>query len=235
MSKGLASFCGAGLRAMGLGCCMLLAFGPGCERETFDLLAPNALGAAGLGSGSVENAGAASSTAGAAGSAASNGKGGSPSMVSAGSAGVSIDDPCLPGEQCTDGGLNCPATVAFCNRCTTSKDCDINAPFCDPEAGRCAECRVHGNDCAPGEICHPLTLRCVRGCTTASDCSVDHSHPLCDPFGACVSCATTTDCQTLYGHSVDVCFYGSCVECYADQQCAPDKPYCVGLRCQTKH
>jgi hypothetical protein len=230
MSKGFASSCGAGLRALGLGwLCVVLVSGPGCERQTFDLLDSTTLGAVGHGGAAGEIAGTAGFSAGAA------GKGGGASMMSAGSSGVNVDDPCLPGEQCTDGGLNCPATVPFCNRCTTSKDCDVNAPFCDPDAGRCAECRVHGDDCAPGEICHPLTLRCVRGCTTASDCSVDHSHPLCDPFGACVSCATTTDCQTLYGHSEDVCFYGSCVECYADQQCAPDKPYCVGLRCQTKH
>jgi hypothetical protein len=226
MRKGLASFCGAGLRAVVLGAgCTLLALGPGCERQTFDLLDPNQLGAAGHTGAGADSGGA----------SMSGGKGGSPDSGNAGSSGVSVDDPCLPGDQCTDGGLNCPATVPFCNRCTTSKDCDVNAPFCDPDAGRCAECRVHGNDCSPGEICHPLTLRCVRACASASDCGSDHSHPLCDPFGACVSCGTTTDCQTLYGHSDDVCFFGTCVECYADQQCTSDKPYCVGLRCQNKH
>ncbi len=219
------------LLALGAGLSTLAA-GVGCERQTFDLL--NAAGSPAASQGGM-SAGGAEITVEPDAGAGRGGMGDNGGTDGGGRAGVPAAEPCLSGEQCTDGGLNCPASVPFCNRCQTSQDCASDAPFCDKEDGRCAECRVHGADCAAGEVCHPLTLRCEHACTKADDCAVDHNRPFCDPFGACVSCSTNTDCRDLYGHTDGACFFGTCVECYVDKQCSAERPYCVGLRCQSKH
>ncbi len=234
MSDGSASFQCAALRLLVLGVgAGTLATGPACERQTFDLLSTagspaNTASQAGVSAGGAEagvelDAGAGRS-----------GSGGEASSQPGGTGGGGVQEPCLSGEQCTDGGLNCPASVPFCRRCQKSQDCTSDAPFCDEEDGRCAECRVHGADCGENQICHPLTLRCEQACAKPEDCAAAHNRPMCDPFGACVTCSNNDDCRNLYGHIDGACFFGACVECYVDKQCSVERPFCVGLRCQSK-
>jgi hypothetical protein len=141
-------------------------------------------------------------------------------------------EPCLAGDQCVDGGLNCPPTVASCKRCTSNNECDHDAPYCDVKDGRCAEC-LHDDNCPAGDICHPLTLRCMHSCNVSPDCVFERDKPLCDPFHACVSCNDATDCQQITGRSSNVCVFGSCADCYDDTQCPAQRHFCVGLVCQT--
>ncbi|HEX7451047.1 MAG TPA: hypothetical protein VF294_02110 [Polyangiaceae bacterium] len=67
----------------------------------------------------------------------------------------------------------------------------------------------------------------------SSDCVFERAKPLCDPFGTCVSCIVDTDCHEITGHPKDVCAFGTCVDCYDNKQCPSQRPYCVGLICQT--
>ncbi|HEY1534240.1 MAG TPA: hypothetical protein VGF76_09480, partial [Polyangiaceae bacterium] len=121
-----------------------------------------------------------------------------------------------------------------CKRCSDSSECDETARFCDVQDGRCAEC-LHPDDCQPGYTCHPLTLRCMHHCDMSSDCVFDHDKPQCDQFHTCVSCINDADCHEITGHPSDVCAFGTCVDCYDNTQCPQQRPYCVGLVCQTKH
>ena len=244
MSKGRPLSAGAAVRPIALGAALCaLTVAPACGRQTFDLLqnSPDAGGSVSPSGG----AGTANDEAGApdggsqpdAGAGRAGSLGGHGGFGASGYGGGSVEAPCLPGEECTDGGLTCPPTVMFCNRCKSNKDCSNNgdAPFCDEQDGRCAQCRVSGNDCASDQVCHPLTLRCAPFCQNNADCADDKGRPVCDPFHACVACAADDDCKAFFGKADDVCFFGSCVECYDNTQCPLVRPYCVGLRCQTRH
>jgi hypothetical protein len=252
MRKARAFSAGSVIRAVALGAALCAAaVAPGCTRESFNLLQVDAAGASAAGatnaaSGAANAGDAAGSASGAKDLDAGASRGGNRNGFGGfhGGAGASTtqlggggnQEPCLPGDQCTDGGLNCPPSVQYCKRCTSNNDCDGEARFCDVQDGRCAECRVHGDDCPPGDICHPLTLRCMHSCNASADCVFDHTppQPQCDPFGACVSCIDAADCRQITGHPNDVCAFGDCADCYEDKQCPPQRPYCVGLICQTK-
>ena len=246
-----------------------LAVGPACDRQTFDLLdtagnagvagfagAPTQPGAGasdtlgGGGNGNEAGAGKAGTSGAHAGSGGSSGFGG---FGLAGSGGN--PEGCLPGDPCgTDGGgVICPPSVSFCERCESSKECqdDSDSPYCLAAVGRCVQCRratttasvIPSEDCAVDEVCYPLTLRCAHACRTSNECADDHNHPVCDPqFGACVACTKDSSCRPFNGHP-GYCAYGTCVECdrsneeaasAAEVQCPDDKPYCVGLHCQNK-
>ena len=206
-----------------------LSIGSGCGRETFDLLqtagAPTVSGAAGA-------AGAANGGASAGGSAGSGGSG----AGGKGSAGHASFPPdaggggqCAPGEPCADGGVACPVSVPFCIPCSYSKECPGDAPYCDPNLGRCIQCR-RDNDCAQGQACNIFTQRCGRICKTSDDCAADDYHLVCHTgIGVCVSCIATGDCL-LYGHSDYKCDFNTCVECIENRQCASQ--LCVAGRCQ---
>ena len=255
MRKARAFSAGRVLRAVALGAALCAAaVAPGCTRESFNLLPVDAAGASAAG---ATSAGGATSTGGATSAGTTNSAGGGASGANDadagpgrggfhgfggfhGGAGSSTtqpggggnQEPCLAGDQCVDGGLNCPPTVASCKRCTSKNDCDSDAPFCDVKDGRCAEC-LHNDDCPAGDICHLLTLRCMHSCNVSSDCVFERDKPLCDPFHACVSCIVDTDCHEITGHPKDVCTFGTCVDCYDNSGCPSQRPYCVGLVCQT--
>jgi hypothetical protein len=247
MRKARAFSAGSVVRGTALGAALCASVvGPGCTRQSFNLLPLEAAGASAGGAAAFVPSAGATDISGAAGRDeldAGAGKGGGirsgfggfhafgGASATQGGGGAS-QEPCLSGDQCTDGGLNCPPTVGSCKRCTMDSECDGN-DYCDVQDGRCAECHAHGDDCAAGDICHPLTLRCERACKSAADC-IDHDRPLCDPFGACVSCNEAADCKALTGRPNDVCVFGACAECYEDKQCPMERPYCVGLQCQTK-
>ena len=205
--------------------------GLACSRETFDLLPPMNGAKAGAG-GSVAGASGGGATSSSGGSAtasggASAGNGGTPLGAGGG------QPPCLAGEPCTDGGLDCPPNVPFCKRCADERDCDSFARFCNVESGRCSECRSAGNDCPQGERCDSLTLRCSKACDANSQC--DSKQPICDPFrNVCVACTENGHCLALNGQNEQFCVTGYCVECYSDAQCRPDKPLCRALRCQAR-
>jgi hypothetical protein len=123
--------------------------------------------------------------------------------------------------------------MGVCTRCTTGADCEgLQAHLCDVPDGRCVEC-LQDNDCQPGDLCHPLTLRCMHFCKTSADCVNEKYQPQCDPFHACVACNDSNDCRQLTGHD-EVCTLGSCSECFDDRQCPMERPFCVGLKCQTR-
>ena len=236
-----------------------LAVGLGCGHETFDLL--NVAGNTGVaGNAGSSRAGAGASSAPDTIGGGGNGNeqdGGAGRMVMNHGAGVggsagfaqggSIGNPtgCLAGEPCINGGvIVCPPTVSFCERCEAPRDCEGNSdsPYCIAVVGRCAQCRSK-DDCAIDEVCYPLTLRCAHHCQTSSECVDDQSHPICDAqLGACVACIKDSSCRPSNGHP-SYCAFGSCVECDqsndeaagpAAAQCPVDKPYCVGLHCQSK-
>ncbi len=251
MTGGPARSAGARLRSIALAAVFCaLTVGPGCGRETFDLL--NTAGNAGnAGSGLVLGAGAAGEpdTFGGGGNGNEPDAGAGRAGVfggRAGSTGSAGGNPagCLAGEPCASSGVVCPPTVSFCEHCSSPKDCAGNSdsPYCSTSAGRCVQCQ-HANDCAPDEICYPFTLRCAHVCITAAQCVDDHSHPVCDPqFGVCVTCIKDSNCRPFNGHPT-YCAVGSCVECdhsndaaasTIEIQCPDDRPYCVGLRCQSK-
>ena len=252
MRKARAFSAGRVLRAVALGAALCAAaVAPGCTRESFNLLPVDAAGASAAGAtnatsaGGATSAGTTSSADGGASGAnsvdAGAGRGGfhgfggfhggaGSSPIQPGGGGN--QEPCLAGDQCVDGGLNCPPTVGSCKRCTSNNDCDGDARYCDVQAGRCAEC-LHNEDCLAGYICHQLTLRCMHHCDVSSDCVFERDKPLCDPFHACVSCNDRTDCQQITGHPNDVCVFGSCADCYDDTQCPAQRRFCVGLVCQT--
>ena len=253
MRKARAFSAGSVVRAVALGAALCAAaVAPGCTRESFNLLQVDVAGASAAGA--PNGAGASNSAGGAAdagnsatGASGANdfgaGKGGNRNGFGGfhGGAGASTTQaggggsqaPCLAGDQCVDGGLNCPPTVQVCKRCSKNNDCDESARFCDTQDGRCAEC-LHTDDCPAGNICHPLTLRCMHFCNASSDCVFDHDKPQCDMFHACVSCNNDADCHEITGHPNDVCAFGTCADCYDDTQCPPQRQYCVGLVCQTK-
>lgn len=224
----------------------VLAVGPGCERQTFDLLdvagnAGNPAGAAGSsgtqgafgggGSGNEPDGGSGRvdghSGAGAAGEGFGGGLGASGGVSFGGGFGHggSFGSPpgCVAGEPCIAGGLICPPTVPICQRCDTNKDCEANSdsPYCIPAIGRCVQCRPADDDCAIDEVCYPLTLRCAHHCQTSAQCVDDHSRPICDPqFGACVACMNDSNCRAFDGHPT-YCALGSCVECDQSNEDAP--------------
>jgi hypothetical protein len=254
MRKARAYSAASVLRAVALGAALCAAaVAPGCTHESFNLLQVDAAGAPAAGAtssaGGAASAGDTNFAGGASGAndldagAGKSGKGGSRNGLGGfhGGAGASTaqaggggsQEPCLAGDQCVDGGLNCPPTVQFCKRCTSNSDCDGDAPFCDIPDGRCAEC-LHPDDCPVGDVCHPLTLRCMHSCNVGADCVFDHDKPQCDMFHTCVSCNNDADCHEITGHQNDVCAFGTCKDCYDDWQCPPQRQYCVGLVCQTK-
>jgi hypothetical protein len=238
-------------RSVALSVCYFVLFlAVSCDRESFNLLAPDGgggltgladapasggsstlalAGRAGLGN-SPRDAGAPRGGASSTGGALSFG--GNP-QIGIGQGGS--DEPCLSGELCTDGGLTCPPTVAVCKRCETDADCGHDAPpFCDLSAGRCVECRVHENDCKAGETCDPAFQRCAKACVTKADC--DASEPQCDTYrNVCVECEDHTDCELLNPQGNDSCFAGFCVECLDSSTCPLDRPECQALHCVTKH
>jgi hypothetical protein len=244
MRKLRAFSAGSVVRAIALGAALCAAVvAPGCTQQSFNLLplegaGANAGGAPAAGTpiaGAADSAGGDELDAGAGKGGNRSGFGGFRAFGGASPAqgsGSGGEEPCLSGDQCIDGGLNCPPTVGSCKRCTMDSECDGNG-YCDVQDGRCAECHVHGDDCPAGFTCHPLTLRCERACKSAADC-IDHDRPQCDPFDTCVSCIQDVDCKALTGHPSDVCTFGTCAECYDDKQCPMERPYCVGLQCQTK-
>ena len=256
MRKARAFSAGSVVRAVALGAALCAAaVAPGCTGESFNLLQVAAAGTGGAATAvaGAASAGAAPSAGGASGSNdldAGAGRAGSPhgfggfgggfhglggaTATQPSSGGNGQEEPCLAGDQCIDGGLNCPPTVQVCKRCTKDWQCtDSDARFCDTQDGRCAEC-LHTEDCPTGDICHPLTLRCMHYCNVGADCVFDHDKPQCDMFHACVSCNDASDCHEITGHPNDVCVFGTCADCYDDQECPTQRPYCVGLVCQTK-
>jgi len=215
-----------------------------CSRETFDLLPREAsAGVGGSGAGHVSGAAGASTNEGglsnAGGSAGGLGAFGGVSPMGGGSGSFGFganggQPPCLAGEPCTDGGLDCPPNVPYCTRCTSEQDCDSGARFCDIESGRCAECRIspQANDCPMGERCDSLTLRYTKSCETLNEC--DSNHPICDPFRkVCVACTENNHCLALNGQSAPYCVTGYCVECYRSDQCRPNS-VCRALRCENR-
>jgi hypothetical protein len=255
MRKARAFSAGSVIRAVALGAALCAgAVAPGCTRESFNLLQVDAAGASAAGA--SNNAGASNGASGAANAGDSGGAASSANDLDAGAGrgggrngfggfhggagatttqagGGANQAPCLAGDQCVDGGLNCPPTVQVCKRCTSNNDCDDSARFCDIPDGRCAEC-LHPDDCPVGDVCHPLTLRCMHSCNVSSDCVFEHDKPQCDMFHTCVSCNNDADCHEITGHQNDVCAFGTCADCYDDRQCPPQRQYCVGLVCQTK-
>ncbi|HEX3851397.1 MAG TPA: hypothetical protein VHW01_10555 [Polyangiaceae bacterium] len=218
------------------------------------MLPPDTAGASAAGTSATEGVSGAANAGDSAGGAsgakeldAGTGKGGNRNGMGGfhGGAGASTtqpggsgnQDPCLAGDQCVDGGLDCPptATQGVCKRCTKDWECadQPDAPFCDAQDGRCAEC-LRDDQCQAGYVCHRLTLRCMHSCNTSADCVFDRDKPQCDGFHTCVSCIVDTDCHEITGHQNDVCAFGTCADCYDDTQCPPQRQYCVGLVCQTK-
>jgi hypothetical protein len=235
MRKALAFSAAGTLRAVVLGGVLSAIFaGPGCTRQTFDLL-QDATGGA---KGGASTAGATSSAGGSvAGDRGHESGGGGASSFGGSSGGVTMDaagspnqEPCLTGESCVDGGLPCPPSEPSCRRCTANTDCDgQRAPVCDVADGRCAECLVDGN-CRADEVCHPLTKRCLHHCNTSADCVNENQAPQCDNFHTCVACLVASDCRQILGHNGE-CAFGSCVDCFDDRQCPTDRPHCSGLHC----
>jgi hypothetical protein len=148
---------------------------------------------------------------------------------------------CLPGQPCMNGGWFCPPTASLCVRCESKTDCQSysHLQFCSSAIGLCVECE-NDRDCGVDQVCHPITLRCAHRCQTSTDCGGDTEHPVCDQgVGACVECMKDLNCQV--GHPY--CEFYTCVECNqsnanaapgAAAQCPIDKPYCNGLRCQSR-
>jgi hypothetical protein len=222
----------------------VLISGMSCGHETFDLLQTDGIAGVGAADAGTANSGAQGGAAGSrssehdaglprAGAGGVNGGGGSGSAGFSGFPQGGNDQPCLAGEVCTDGGATCPPDVASCKRCASPADCGRDAPpFCDPDNGRCVECRLHENDCPAGETCDSYFLRCAKACSSTKDCE---NHTICNTSrGLCVECERSSDCLATTPQQMDTCFAGFCVECIDNTDCAntnPPRPLCVGLHC----
>ena len=219
----------------------VLGGGAGCGRETFNLLAND--GAAGdfpgiSGSTSGGAAGAGSSAGGGSGAFVDAGFGG---QASAGSAGRrsfpeggtgGTAPPCLGGQSCAGGsGGSCPTSLPFCAACVTNKDCSGETPKCDPDKGRCYQCKGD-DDCAPTtEAC--FLGRCGKRCKTQSDCESVPDHLFCRSGAwVCVGCIYNNDCG-VYNNKQNICFVSECVQCTEDRDCMSQS--CVAGLCQKPH
>lgn len=223
-----------------------LAVGPGCNRETFDLLdvAGNTqlAGSAGTLQGGAGTSGAPAMVAGGGSGNAGEGGAGRAGVSHGGTSGgfgfgqggfAAAGPGCLPGQPCPSGPL-------FCD---SEKDCAAytDSPHCSTAIGWCVQCRSNENDCGVDEVCPPVTLRCAHRCQTSVDCANDFAHGICDSqYSACVACTKNSNCPLVDGRQ-NYCVLDSCVECTqsnmdavtpAAAQCPVDKPYCVRSHCQ---
>ena len=190
----------------------LFGFGPGCGRESFDLLAPGAGGSPEAGQ---LNSGGVGGRSGSGGATAGLG----PSL--AGASGAAPNGG-------ADAGLSCPPIAPSCKHCQNSGDCSRtnNSPFCDMRSHLCVEC-LDNNDCGNG-VCDPL-LGCEKPCQNSTDC-LEAGH-FCSR-NVCVECRVNTDCPVIHNHQT-ACFSEFCVECFDDMSCPPDRPLCQAFRCVT--
>ncbi|HEY3452794.1 MAG TPA: hypothetical protein VGK67_41000 [Myxococcales bacterium] len=135
---------------------------------------------------------------------------------------------CSPGnkkDQCGLGGGACAACSGAtptcrqgkCVGCATSADCSGTTPVCEAASKKCVACTdsasCGGGTCNADGSC---TIECT-GCVAGATCfpSPDSEH--CGPAGGdCTTCASATP----------VCRYGACVGCASNSDCAAPTPLC---------
>ncbi len=132
--------------------------------------------------------------------------------------------------RCTADPMDCAAfhQVCECNQecsaercidtgpaCSRDEDCpSFSKPICN--AGRCVECREHGDCPLEGDRC--TEGACGAGCETVEDCPALHACAA----GLCVvgTCATDRECAFVLGDARARCADGAClVACSDDLEC----------------
>lgn len=101
----------------------------------------------------------------------------------------------LPNDAMCSGGLVCRGNTCVAETCSTSAQCEAEAPYCSG-AGLCAATCEGDTEC-PGFSDDPAKMFCSNGmcvaCRSAADCSA--TSPVCDQ-GTCRGCHIDSECES---------------------------------------
>jgi hypothetical protein len=117
--------------------------------------------------------------------------------------------------------------------CSDHGECNMAAPYCDPETMRCRTCS-DGTECKAVDeetpICN-IDGQCVAGCGSDMDC--DRVSPVCNmTTGVCGPCsgAGLNETCMMREEGADYCSDGACVACTDNAHCEDYKlPVCGAM------